>query len=144
MADDLLLLCCTFTPSADHASSTFLLYPIPAFAILPSSALPLYIPRTQKTRAPIAIKAVSRQKLTTKLLENLESEINILKVISHRNVVSLEDCFVSATPHRLYIRASLADTCPSEKRYTHLPCHGVLFWFGSIDIHQEPRQTTDA
>ncbi|CAD6573780.1 MAG: Serine/threonine-protein kinase, partial [Tremellales sp. Tagirdzhanova-0007] len=46
-----------------------------------------------KTRDPIAIKAVSRQKLTTKLLENLESEINILKVISHRNIVSLEDCF---------------------------------------------------
>ena len=50
---------------------------------------------TQKTRDPIAIKAVSRQKLTTKLLENLESEINILKVVSHRNIVSLEDCFVS-------------------------------------------------
>jgi serine/threonine-protein kinase ULK/ATG1 len=43
----------------------------------------------------IAIKAVSRQKLTAKLLENLESEINILKAISHRNIVSLEDCFVS-------------------------------------------------
>lgn len=42
----------------------------------------------------MAIKAVSRQKLTTKLLENLESEINILKAISHRNIVSLEDCFV--------------------------------------------------
>ncbi|KAK8849798.1 hypothetical protein IAR55_005134 [Kwoniella newhampshirensis] len=46
-----------------------------------------------KTKAPIAIKAVSRQKLTTKLLENLESEINILKVIHHRHIVALEDCF---------------------------------------------------
>ncbi|WWD20429.1 serine/threonine-protein kinase ATG1 [Kwoniella shandongensis] len=50
-----------------------------------------------KTKAPIAIKAVSRQKLTTKLLENLESEINILKVIHHRNIVALEDCFKNDT-----------------------------------------------
>ncbi|KAK4686792.1 serine/threonine-protein kinase ULK2, partial [Tremellales sp. Uapishka_1] len=46
-----------------------------------------------KTRVPVAIKAVSRQKLTSKLLENLETEINILKAINHRNVVSLQDCF---------------------------------------------------
>ena len=58
-----------------------------------TSLIYLFLP--QKTRATIAIKAVSRQKLTTKLLENLESEISILKAISHRNVVSLEDCFVS-------------------------------------------------
>ncbi|RSH93147.1 Serine/threonine-protein kinase [Saitozyma podzolica] len=50
-----------------------------------------------RTREPVAIKAVSRQKLTTKLLENLESEINILKAISHRNIVSLEDCFKNDT-----------------------------------------------
>nr|XP_018260145.1 ULK/ULK protein kinase [Kwoniella dejecticola CBS 10117]OBR82303.1 ULK/ULK protein kinase [Kwoniella dejecticola CBS 10117] len=50
-----------------------------------------------KTKVPIAIKAVSRQKLTTKLLENLESEINILKVIHHRNIVALEDCFKNDT-----------------------------------------------
>ncbi|WRT69818.1 serine/threonine-protein kinase ATG1 [Kwoniella shivajii] len=50
-----------------------------------------------KSKIPIAIKAVSRQKLTTKLLENLESEINILKVIHHRNIVALEDCFKNDT-----------------------------------------------
>ncbi|WVQ95920.1 hypothetical protein IAU59_003019 [Kwoniella sp. CBS 9459] len=50
-----------------------------------------------KTKIPIAIKAVSRQKLTTKLLENLESEINILKVIHHRNIVAMEDCFKNDT-----------------------------------------------
>jgi serine/threonine-protein kinase ULK/ATG1 len=48
----------------------------------------------QTTRAPIAIKAVARQKLTPKLLENLEGEINILKTISHPHVVELEDCIV--------------------------------------------------
>ncbi|WVQ66178.1 uncharacterized protein L199_004357 [Kwoniella botswanensis] len=50
-----------------------------------------------KSKVSIAIKAVSRQKLTTKLLENLESEINILKVIHHRNIVALEDCFKNDT-----------------------------------------------
>lgn len=46
-------------------------------------------------RSPVAIKAVSRNKLTPKLLENLEGEISILKAISHENVVRLEDCIVS-------------------------------------------------
>ena len=49
----------------------------------------------QRTHEPVAIKAVSRQKLTAKLLENLESEINILRAISHKNIVGLDDCFVS-------------------------------------------------
>ncbi|KAI5475162.1 serine/threonine protein kinase ATG1 [Pseudohyphozyma bogoriensis] len=44
------------------------------------------------TKAPVAIKAVIRSKLTTKLLENLESEISILKRIKHRNIVDLKDC----------------------------------------------------
>jgi hypothetical protein len=51
---------------------------------------------SQKSKTPVAIKAVSRQKLTSKLLDNLESEINILKAISHRNIVALTDCFVSS------------------------------------------------
>ena len=43
----------------------------------------------------MAIKAVVRSKLTTKLLENLESEIRLLKGIKQRNVVELVDCLVS-------------------------------------------------
>ncbi|ODO11320.1 serine/threonine-protein kinase ATG1 [Cryptococcus amylolentus CBS 6273] len=50
-----------------------------------------------KTKTPIAIKAVSRQKLSGKLLDSLESEINILKVIHHRNIVALTDCFKNDT-----------------------------------------------
>lgn len=50
--------------------------------------------RMQDTNAPVAIKAVIRSKLTTKLLENLESEISILKRITHRNIVELKDCLV--------------------------------------------------
>ena len=49
----------------------------------------------QDTHEPVAIKAVIRSKLTTKLLENLESEISILKRITHRNIVELKDCLVS-------------------------------------------------
>ncbi|GHJ86785.1 hypothetical protein NliqN6_3187 [Naganishia liquefaciens] len=45
-----------------------------------------------KTREPVAIKAVSRGKLTPKLLENLEGEINIMKACIHRNVVALREC----------------------------------------------------
>lgn len=48
----------------------------------------------QRTNEPIAIKVVSRSKLTPKLLENLEGEISILKAISHRNIVELDDCIV--------------------------------------------------
>ncbi|GAA6004273.1 serine/threonine protein kinase ATG1 [Rhodotorula paludigena] len=68
------------------------------------------------SRAPVAIKSVIRSKLTTKLLENLESEISILKRIRHRNIVELKDClktdthiylvmdFCSAGDLSLYIR----------------------------------------
>lgn len=47
----------------------------------------------------MAIKAVIRSKLTTKLLENLESEIRLLKNIKQRNVVELLDCLVSLSLH---------------------------------------------
>ncbi|KAF9437088.1 Serine/threonine-protein kinase [Entomortierella beljakovae] len=44
------------------------------------------------TKDPVAIKSVLRSKLTKKLLENLASEINILKGIRHDNIVALVDC----------------------------------------------------
>ncbi|CAI2178064.1 13060_t:CDS:10 [Funneliformis geosporum] len=46
----------------------------------------------KNTREPIAIKSVLRSKLTKKLLENLESEIQILKGIRHDHIVQLVDC----------------------------------------------------
>jgi serine/threonine-protein kinase ULK/ATG1 len=55
----------------------------------------------QDTHAPVAIKSVIRSKLTTKLLENLESEISILKRITHRNIVELKDCLVRPLPRTL-------------------------------------------
>ncbi|BGP48851.1 Serine/threonine-protein kinase [Rhodotorula kratochvilovae] len=76
----------------------------------------VYRGERQGTRAAVAIKSVIRSKLTTKLLENLESEISILKRITHRNIVELKDClktdthiylimdFCSAGDLSLYIR----------------------------------------
>ncbi|GAA5925870.1 hypothetical protein JCM10213_007309 [Rhodosporidiobolus nylandii] len=49
------------------------------------------------TGSLVAIKSVIRSKLTTKLLENLESEISILKRITHRNIVELKDCLKTDT-----------------------------------------------
>ncbi|KAF9106999.1 Serine/threonine-protein kinase [Mortierella sp. GBA35] len=44
------------------------------------------------TKEPVAIKSVLRSKMTKKLLENLASEINILKGIRHDHIVALVDC----------------------------------------------------
>ncbi|RUO96980.1 kinase-like domain-containing protein, partial [Jimgerdemannia flammicorona] len=43
-------------------------------------------------KTPVAVKSVLRSKLTRKLLENLESEIAILKGIRHNHIVELVDC----------------------------------------------------
>ena len=48
----------------------------------------------QETHKQVAIKTVSRSKLTTKLFENLQSEIEILKALSHRHITRLLDIVV--------------------------------------------------
>jgi serine/threonine-protein kinase ULK/ATG1 len=45
----------------------------------------------QETRKQVAVKTVERNKLTAKLFENLKSEINILKSLSHRHITRLID-----------------------------------------------------
>ncbi|KAF8177672.1 other/ULK/ULK protein kinase [Pholiota molesta] len=45
----------------------------------------------EETRHIVAIKAVKRDKLSTKLFENLQSEIQILKSLSHRHITKLID-----------------------------------------------------
>lgn len=57
--------------------------------------------QTVSPSLPVAIKAVTRNKLTPKLLENLESEIRLLKGITHRNVVTLIDCL--KTENHIYL-----------------------------------------
>lgn len=43
------------------------------------------------TRQTVAVKAISRARLNKKLMENLESEISILKSLEHPNIVCLHD-----------------------------------------------------
>jgi serine/threonine protein kinase len=47
-----------------------------------------------ETHKQVAIKTVSKSKLTTKLFENLQSEIDILKALSHRHITRLVDIIV--------------------------------------------------
>ena len=47
---------------------------------------------SQRKRTVIAIKSVVRSKLTTKLLQNLEGEITIMKSLKHDHIVQLIDC----------------------------------------------------
>ncbi|KAH9947772.1 kinase-like protein [Amylocystis lapponica] len=44
-----------------------------------------------ETHLPVAIKTVNRSGLTTKLFENLQGEIEILKALSHRHITRLLD-----------------------------------------------------
>ncbi len=59
-------------------------------------------------REPVAVKIVTRKKLTPKLLDNLEGEIAILKAIHHPNIVELKDCL--KTEHQIYLVMAF---CPS-------------------------------
>ncbi|KJA23964.1 hypothetical protein HYPSUDRAFT_162958 [Hypholoma sublateritium FD-334 SS-4] len=52
----------------------------------------------ETTRQEVAIKAVKRDNLSTKLFENLQSEIQILKSLSHRHITKLID-IVRADKH---------------------------------------------
>lgn len=45
----------------------------------------------------VAIKIVTRRKLTQKLLENLEGEISILRTVRHVNIVELINCFKTSS-----------------------------------------------
>lgn len=51
---------------------------------------------SQETHHQVAIKVVRRDILTAKLLDNLQSEIEILKSLSHRHITKLIDIVVSA------------------------------------------------
>ncbi|ODQ67248.1 kinase-like protein [Nadsonia fulvescens var. elongata DSM 6958] len=52
----------------------------------------VYKGEANKTKTPVAIKSVLRAKLNKKLLENLVSEIDILKTMKHSHIVGLIDC----------------------------------------------------
>ncbi|RPA90805.1 kinase-like protein [Choiromyces venosus 120613-1] len=73
-----------------------------------------------------AVKVVQRGKLNRKLLENLESEIQILKKLDHSHIVALKDC--SKNDKYIYIvmeYCSVGDLSPLIKTYPHVPGSGL-------------------
>ncbi|PVV03717.1 hypothetical protein BB560_001799 [Smittium megazygosporum] len=75
-----------------------------------------------KTQENVAIKSVSRIKLTKKLLDNLEIEINILKSSHHENVVELIECLKSKNRiHLVMSYCSLGDLSKYIKSRKQVP-----------------------
>ncbi|RKP36641.1 kinase-like domain-containing protein, partial [Dimargaris cristalligena] len=74
------------------------------------------------TNLTVAIKSVARSQLTKKLLENLESEIAILKKARHENVVELLDCLKSRNHIHLVVEfCSVGDLSAYIKRRKEFP-----------------------
>ncbi|KAJ3782000.1 other/ULK/ULK protein kinase [Lentinula aff. detonsa] len=55
----------------------------------------------EETHKQVAIKTVKRDKLSAKLFENLQSEIQILKLLSHRHITRLID--IVQSQHNIYL-----------------------------------------
>ncbi|KAI9309221.1 kinase-like domain-containing protein [Cunninghamella echinulata] len=77
----------------------------------------VYKAQHKDTGQLVAIKSVLRSKLTKKLLENLESEITILKAIRHDHIVGLSECHKTNTHiHLVMDYCSLGDLSQYIKR----------------------------
>ncbi|RHX96563.1 hypothetical protein DYB36_006711, partial [Aphanomyces astaci] len=59
------------------------------------------------TNVPVAVKAINKTKLNPKLLENLESEISIMRQINHPNIVKLYD--IKKTDKHIYLMLEYCD-----------------------------------
>ncbi|KAF8915646.1 kinase-like domain-containing protein [Mucidula mucida] len=55
----------------------------------------------EETHVQVAIKTVRRDNLSAKLFENLQSEIQILKALSHRHITKLTD--IVRSEHHIYL-----------------------------------------
>ncbi|KAJ2357850.1 Serine/threonine-protein kinase, partial [Coemansia sp. RSA 2618] len=69
----------------------------------------------------VAVKSVVRSSLTRRLLENLETEINILRTVRHPSIVELQDCLKSRNHIHLVMEyCSLGDLAAyMRKRKEH-------------------------
>ena len=88
----------------------------------------------QDTRQQVAIKTVKRDSLTAKLFDNLQSEIQILKSLSHRHITRLIEivvCFFSFL--QFWLNFCIA------RGETYIPYHGILRWWRSHQLYQEAR-----
>ncbi|WFD28257.1 non-specific serine/threonine protein kinase [Malassezia nana] len=79
----------------------------------------------------VAVKSVTRGKLSPKLLENLEGEISILKSMRHTNIVDLRDCIYTDE----YIHL-IMEYCPGGDLSQYIRHHGdVAPWDGDAAIN---------
>lgn len=86
-----------------------------------------------QTGAAVAIKAVTRRKLTPKLLDNLESEIRLLKGINHRHVTELVDCL--KTESHIYLVMAY---CPAGDLSGYLKKRGLVEGLPLASTHAFP------
>ncbi|RPA85334.1 Pkinase-domain-containing protein, partial [Ascobolus immersus RN42] len=86
----------------------------------------VYRGKNIETKELVAIKAVLWSKLNKKLLENLESEIKILKNVNHPHVVGLIDCQKNQKfIHLIMDYCSLGDLSQFIKRRDNVPGGGL-------------------
>lgn len=90
--------------------------------------------RAHHTAAPhqlVAVKSVIRSKLSSKLLENLEGEISILKSMRHTNIVDLRDCLY--TDQHIHL---IMEYCPGGDLSMYIHKHGqVAPWDGDAQTN---------
>lgn len=76
----------------------------------------------RKTNSLVAIKSVVRSSLTRRLLENLETEINILRTVKHPSIVELIDCLKSRNHIHLVMEyCSLGDLASYMRKRKEYP-----------------------
>ncbi|WFD24423.1 non-specific serine/threonine protein kinase [Malassezia equina] len=79
----------------------------------------------------VAVKSVTRSKLSPKLLENLEGEISILKSMRHTNIVDLRDCIY--TNEHIHL---IMEYCPGGDLSLYIRKHGdVAPWDGDAALN---------
>uniref|UniRef100_V5E9H3 Serine/threonine-protein kinase ATG1 n=1 Tax=Kalmanozyma brasiliensis (strain GHG001) TaxID=1365824 RepID=V5E9H3_KALBG len=91
-------------------------------------------------REPVAIKIVTRKKLTPKLLDNLEGEIAILKAIHHPNIVELKECL--KTENQIYLVMAFCasgDLSQYIKKSFDIYERAGIAESGAVSRHQKPR-----
>ncbi|KAJ2812831.1 Serine/threonine-protein kinase [Coemansia furcata] len=88
----------------------------------------------KKTNSLVAIKSVVRSSLTRRLLENLETEINILRAVKHESIVELIDCLKSRNHIHLVMEyCSLGDLAGyMRKRKDHAALRNE---YGGLSMH---------
>ncbi|KAJ2066107.1 Serine/threonine-protein kinase [Coemansia sp. S2] len=88
----------------------------------------------KRTNSLVAIKSVVRSSLTRRLLENLETEINILRTVKHESIVELFDCLKSRNHIHLVMEyCSLGDLAGyMRKRKEHAALRNE---YGGLSMH---------